>query len=83
MSLVDTNTHLQFAVLCSVVKRGPSPVVSDDLSAVQQQPAEHLCVAPTGGKVHGCGPVTIPVCQADLCEAHLKRREKTTRVKES
>lgn len=72
LKIRSVRTHLQFTVLCGVMKWGPSPVVSDNLSAVQQQPAENLRVASTGCEVHGCRPVAIPVCKADLCETHLK-----------
>jgi len=79
----ETQTHLQFTVLCSVMKWGSSPVVSGDLSAVQQQPAEHLSVTSTGCEVHGRGLVTVPVRQADLCETHLQGGGTTIRVKGS
>lgn len=57
------------------MKRRPAPVVGDDLTAVQQQPAEHLGVASAGGEVHRRGAIAVPVREADLRKTHLEGEE--------
>lgn len=69
--LLATSTHLQLAILGGIMQRRAAPAVGSDLPTVQEQPAQHLGMAATGGKVHGRGPLGVPLRQAHRREAHL------------
>lgn len=63
--------HLHLPVLCGVVQGGPTPGVSCDGGAHQQQPVQDGRVAAPGCEVQGRGPLVIPCGQADVGEGDL------------
>lgn len=71
--------HLHLSVLCGVMQGGPTPGVSHDGGAQQQQPVEDGCVAASSCKVEGCGPLVVPCGQADVSEGDLEKGERGAR----
>jgi hypothetical protein len=66
--------YLHLPVLCGIVEGGPTPGVSRDGGAHQQQPVYNGGVATPGCEVQSCGSLVIPHRQADVCEGDLGKR---------
>lgn len=63
--------NLQLSVLGSIVKRGPSPVILDDLWTNWQQLLQDAIVSSAGSKVQSSRSISVPAGEADISASNL------------